>query len=108
MCKVTLRAERDGPNCRYLSASLDGHGALVIEGQDLGPGTAIVSSDSEYEWTRTILSEHIPKLLVLLNAPVGANILAVLKKHWTGSKSHELERRIRDSDIPSKLWTWSG
>ena len=108
MRNVTLRAEHDGPDSRYLTASLDAHGALVIEGQDLGPGTSIVSSDGEYEWSRTILPEHIPKLLVVLNAPADANILAVLKKHWTGDKSYELEGRIRDSDIPSKLSTWSG
>jgi hypothetical protein len=105
MRKVTLR---DGADHRYLSASLEPDGALVIEGQDFGSKTASVSSDGEYEWTRTILREHIPQLLALLDAPTDANILDVLEQHWTGRASDELERRIRESDVPSKMWTWGG
>jgi hypothetical protein len=60
MRTVLLRAEQDGRNQRFLRASLNAEGALVIEGQDLGPKTALVSSDGEYEWSRTILREHIP------------------------------------------------
>jgi hypothetical protein len=108
MRTVSLRAEHDGQDHRYLSATLNTEGALVIEGQDLGPKTASVSSDGEYEWSRTILREHIPKLLILLDEPADADILSTLERHWTGPKSYELESRIRDSDIPSALWIWSG
>jgi hypothetical protein len=108
MRTVSLRAERDGANHRYLRATLNAEGALVIEGQDLGPKTALVSSDGEYEWSRTILREHIPQLLILLDEKNDADILITLERHWTGPNSYELERRIRDSDIPSALWTWSG
>jgi hypothetical protein len=108
MRTVSLRAEHDGQDHRHLSATLNTEGALVIEGQDLGPKTASVSSDGEYEWSRTILREHIPKLLALLDAPADADILSTLERHWTGPKSYELESRISDSDIPSALWTWSG
>ena len=108
MRTVSLRAEHDGPNHRHLSATLNTEGALVIEGQDLGPKTASVSSDGEYEWSRTILREHIPKLLILLDEPADADILSTLERNWTGPKSYELESRIRDSDIPSALWIWSG
>jgi hypothetical protein len=108
MRTVSLRAEQDGLNHRYLRATLNTDGALVIEGHDLGPKTAPVSSDGEYEWSRTILREHIPRLLMLLDEPADADILSTLERNWTGPKSHELESRIRDSDIPSALWTWSG
>lgn len=108
MRTVSLRAEHDGQDHRYLSATLNTEGALVIEGQDLGPKTASVSSDGEYEWSCTILREHIPKLLILLDEPADADILSTLERHWTGPKSYELESRIRDSDIPSALWIWSG
>ena len=108
MRTISLRAEHDGQDHRYLSATLNTEGALVIEGQDSGPKTASVSSDGEYEWSRTILREHIPKLLTLLDAPADADILGILEQHWTGPMSYELESRIGDSDIPSALWVWSG
>ena len=108
MRTVSLRAERDGRNHRYLSATLNTEGALVIEGHDLGPKTEFVSSDGEYEWSRTILREHIPQLLILLDESADADILSILERYWTGPRSYALERRIRDSDIPSALWTWSG
>jgi hypothetical protein len=47
-------------------------------------------------------------LLILLDEKNDADILSTLERHWTGPNSYELERRIRDSDIPSALWTWSG
>jgi len=108
MRTVSLRAEHDGPDHRYLSATLNTEGALVIEGHDLGPKTQFVSSDGEYEWSRTILREHLPQLLVLLDAPADADILSILERDWTGSKSYELEDRLQASDIPSALWVWSG
>jgi hypothetical protein len=108
MRTVSLRAEHDGPNHRHLSATLNTEGALVIEGHDLGPKTEFVSSDGEYEWSRTILREHLPQLLILLDEPADADILSILEHYWTGPKSYELEDRIRASDIPSALWVWSG
>jgi hypothetical protein len=108
MRTVSLRAEHDGCNHRHLRATLNAEGALVIEGHDLGPKTAPVSSDGEYEWSRTFLREHIPQLLILLDEAPDADILSTLERNWTGAKSYELELRIRDSDIPSALWTWSG
>jgi len=105
--KIHLRDEHDGEDHRYLSASLDHEGNLIIEGQDLGPATAIVSSDGEYEWTRIIAAKDISHLLQLLDASRDADVLQILAEHWTGKNSYELERRIRDSDLPSNLSGWS-
>lgn len=63
---VTLRNEIDGPDSRHLWAHLDQEGNLHIDGQDLGPKTAIVSSDGEYEWFETIDRSDLPKLIGLL------------------------------------------
>jgi hypothetical protein len=104
---VRLRAEHDGDNSRYLDASLDMGGSLVIKGQDLGPDTAIVSSDGEYEWTSTFAPVDIPALVALLGGAEGADILDVLES-YTDQRSYELERLIRDSDVPHSLFTWSG
>jgi hypothetical protein len=106
--RVQLRHEVSGRDRRFLTASITDAGDLLIEGQDLGPSTSFVSSDGEYEWWRTIKAEHLPALLQLLDAPPGSDVLQVLASHWTGPASHELEKRIRDSGIPSELSTWSG
>ena len=103
-----LRDEVNGPDRRSLSARLDESGALIIAGQDLGPATAMISSDGEYEWSHTILAEDFPQLLAILDAPADPDVLDELEERWTGRMSYELERRIRESDLPAKLWTWSG
>ena len=51
---VVLRDERDGRDVRHLEAHLDDEGNLVFEGHDLGPGTAPVHDDGDYEWFETI------------------------------------------------------
>ena len=75
--RVTLRDERSGPDSRHLSAYLDDDGDLHIDGHDLGPGTAPVSNDGEYEWHEKISADDLPRLLVLLGAPADALILDV-------------------------------
>jgi|SRR3954447_1343310 hypothetical protein len=105
---VSLRAEDDGRDSRSLTARLDEGGALVIEGHDLGPGVAPVSSDGEYEWRHTIHAEHVPELMTLLEAPADADILDTLERRWSGRRSYELERRLRDASFPVETWTWSG
>jgi len=107
MDKVTLRDEVDRGERRYLGAHVDETGSLVIDGQDLGPSTAPVSSDGEYEWWVAISAQHIPQLLALLDAPPASDILKVLAENWTGTRSHELERRIRESGIPHQFSSYS-
>ena len=108
MRKVTLRSERDGADSRYLWASVDKDGRLHIEGQDLGPGTGLVSGDGEYEWDRTIAAADIPRVVALLGGGPGEDVLQLLDRAWSGPRSYDLEARLRDSDIPSDLWVWSG
>ena len=105
--KVSLRAERNGADQRYLDAWLDTAGNLHLDGQDLGPGTAAVSGDGEYEWFRKIPASEVPRLIALLGGEPGDGILDLLEAHYTGRGSYELERVIRDSDIRSELSVWS-
>ena len=105
---VSLRAERDGPDSRFLDAYLDGDGNLHIDGQDLGPKTAPVSSDGEYEWFEVIGAAHLPALRRLLGANPDEDILDVLERSWSGERAADLERLLRDSGIPIELSTWSG
>lgn len=105
---VTLRSERFGDDRRNLWAHLDAEGNLHIDGQDLGPGTAPVSDDGEYEWFQTIAAADVPRALALLGGDPGDDVLAHLGRSWTGARSYELERLLAESGIPIQRATWSG
>jgi hypothetical protein len=104
---VTLRDEIDGPDSRHLWAHLDQEGNLHIDGQDLGPKTAIVSSDGEYEWFQTIKKSELPKLIGLLGGKPEDDILDVLEGNWTGPRVADLEALLRESDIKVDRFVWS-
>ncbi len=105
---VTLREERLGDDYRHLEAYVDRAGRLHIDGQDLGPGTAPVSEDGEYEWFETIAAADVPRVVELLGGRPGEDVLDVLQRHWTGARSYDLEARLRNSEIPIEISTWSG
>ena len=105
MRKVTLRDESKGRNSRSLWAYVD-EGGLNIEGQDLGPGTASMSGDGEYEWFRRFAFEDVPLVVALLDGEPGEDVMDVLER-WVG-KSDELEARMRESTIPSAFSSYSG
>lgn len=105
---VTLREERQGRDVRWLGAYVDGAGALHVDGQDLGPGTAMVSSDGEYEWFMTVAAGDVDRLVALLGGQPGDDVLVLLERDWTGPRSYDFERLLRQSGIPVKLFTWGG
>ena len=105
--KVVLREERSGPDGRYLWAYFGPDGALHIDGQDLGPATAPVSADGEYEWFETIRPEHLPRLVELLGGEAGTDLLDLLAERYTGAGAAELERILRESEIPVELFVYS-
>ena len=106
--QVTLRDERCGPDSRHLWAYLDDDGNLHIDGQDLGPGTAPVSADGEYEWFKKISAHDLPTLLALLGVPLDANVLDVLERQWSGDRAGDLETLLRESGIKVETYVWSG
>ena len=106
MTSVELRASRVGGNSSYLGAHLDGSGDLVLSGQDLGPGTAMVSSDGEYEYWYVVAAADIPTLLARLGSPTDADVLDVLATSWPGGRSFELEAIIR-AEIPHRFSCYS-
>ena len=95
MSSVELRASRVAENSYFLSAHLDGSGDLVLSGQDLGPGTAMVSSDGEYEYWYVVAAADIPTLLARLGSPTDADVLDVLADELAGRKMVRLEAIIR-------------
>lgn len=106
--KVTLRSERQGKSMLSLWAYVDADGDLHLDGQDLGPATEPVSSDGEYEYFKTIAAANVPRVLGLLDAPADTDVLDVLESCWSGAASWELERLLRESDIPLNVHTYGG
>ena len=94
-----LRSEQSGDDARYLWAYTDDEGNLHIDGQDLGPATAPVSSDGEYEWFQTISAADVPQLLALLGGDPGSDPLDVLEAGYTGRRSYDLERVLRTGGV---------
>jgi hypothetical protein len=47
-------------------------------------------------------------LLTLLGAPLDANVLDVLGRHWSGDRAGDLETLIRESGIRVETHVWSG
>jgi len=103
--QVQLRQERDGPDARFLQAYLDDQGNLHIDGQDLGPGTAAMTSDGEHEWFKTIRAEDVPKVVTVLGGSTGDDVLDLLEARYTGEASGELEKRLRESDIKVEFYS---
>lgn len=108
MRRLTLRQENNGADRRFLEAYFDDHGDLHVDGQDLGPGTAVASSDGEYEWYQTIRAAHFAELRTLLGAGANEDLLDVLARSYCGQGSYSLEKLLRESAIPIELQVWSG
>lgn len=107
---VRLREEHNGSDWRTLRACLRENGTLVIQGQDLGPATAPISSDGEYEWTYTFDPDSIPALCAALGGTEDDDILDLLERRFTGAGSYDLEQIMRDTRtaIPRGFWSWGG
>jgi hypothetical protein len=105
---VILRQEHTGHDHRHLEAYLDDQGRFHVDGHDLGPGTSPVSEDGEYEWFQTIDAGEVPRLVKLLGGAEAEPVLALLARSYTGERSYELERILRESGIPIHRHTWSG
>jgi len=104
--RVVLRNDHFGDDIRRLEAYLDDEGNLRLDGHDLGPGTAMVSDDGEYEWFETIAAADLPRLVELLGGTPGEDILDLLTRRYTGAAAGEFTRILYNSRIPIKRMTW--
>ena len=105
---VELLAEhrKDGSSL-YLTAKVSEDGDLRIEGQDLGPITAMVSPDGEYEYWYTIQAHDVPALAAALGGSTHADVLDLLEDRWSGHESYGLGEAIRQSGVPFKFFCYS-
>jgi hypothetical protein len=99
---VTLRDDRTGPTWYRLWAYVDEGGNLHINGQDLGPGTSMVSPDGEYEYFETYAPQVIPRIVEVLDGQPGEPVLEVLRR-WAGDRSQQMQMRL--NGIPHRTYT---
>ena len=104
--KVVLCEEQDGSDRPYPWAYLTPDDALHIDGHDLGPGTAPVGADGEYEWFETIQPAHLPRLVEILGGDPGTDLLDLLAQRYTGGGATEFERILRESGIPVERFVY--
>jgi len=102
--KVVLRDAHDGADHRHLEVYDDAAGDLHIDGQDLGPGTAPVSDDGEYEWFQVVRAEHVSILLRSLGASTEQPVLVALR----AAGADTVEQALRSGIIPVERQVWGG
>lgn len=100
---VTLRQVEDAGGVRNLQATIDDSG-LVIAGHDLGPGVQDTLGAAEYEWARTIATEHLDTL----QAHLGGPILDVLQAEYADDNAVHLDRMLEESGVPIGYWSRIG
>ena len=105
---ISLLNERDGPNSWFIDASLDEQGNLLIAGQDIGPATATMSSDGEYEWSVVVPASSLGRAVVVLGGRAGEPILELLARDYSGRAAYGIRRKLEEAGIPVELFTWSG
>lgn len=108
--RVVLRDQRDGDGVRHLSARIDAGGALVVEGQDLGPGVTRVFGEgiTEYEWTHTVAADQVPALIAALGGDEGADVLDLLAGGAAGRQGENLGGVLRSHAVPYRVWSRLG
>lgn len=104
--RIVLREEKSANDYRYLGATLDDNGDLVIEGQDLGDGVQASFGCREYEWIWRIKAKDLPALERLL--PNGANILEKLAQKFSNEQASQLYDFLQANTIPFEGWSRIG
>lgn len=95
--KLELRAADLGGLRSHLTAELDAEGRLRLAGQDLG------GQRGEYEYFRTIQAEDVPALIELLGGQPDDDLQQLLRQ-WTGDRSFELEKLLREAPFKVSLY----
>lgn len=107
---MTLREIRNEDGLQFLEAVLGDDGSLTINGQDLGDGVERFWGQGlrEYEWTRTVDTQHIPQLVAALGGHPDSDVLALIAQSFTGEAASRLDSFLQDSGIPYEPWSRLG
>ncbi len=107
---IVLRRFRADRDVRYLGASRQPDGGLLIEGQDLGPGVeaAFGPGITEYEWTWTVEARALPDLVAALNGHPGDDPLRLLVA-WTNAHGGiDPGIHLQEAGVPIAFWSRVG
>jgi hypothetical protein len=106
MMVVLLDERRDDGSSLHMTADLDAHGALRIEGHDLGPVAEFISEGGEYEYSYVIKASDLPAAVAILGGEPGSDVLELLQQSWSGPAAYELGGALRDGGIDYSFWSW--
>lgn len=106
---VVLRDQDDTDGTRYLDATIDKAGRLVIEGQDVGAGVehAFGEGYREYEWRWTVSVSEIPAAVAALGGEPGESPLAVAAR-WIGEHGTDPGSALKAAKVPTEFWSRLG
>ena len=90
-----------------MTVSLGPDNNLKVSGDSFGPHPMPGSDSGDHEWSYTISSSDLPKLIGLLGGDPTDDIIDLLSQYFTGTKADEFERIVRESDIKQvDYWCW--
>lgn len=104
---VTLHHHRDADGTRHVRARLTSDGALVVEGQDLGPGVERIFGRSEYEWALTVPADEVEGFLASIDS-TGRPVLGAVADHFHGPAAHQLKAHLDEHGITHEFWSRIG
>lgn len=96
---IELRDIERGPDRLSLWATLTDDGDLLIEGEDVGPGTAPVTSSGEYSYSWHIPAGSLAELGQLVGLDQESDLLDHLAAEFSGPRSWELEGIVSRSGL---------
>lgn len=104
-----LRHLRDAEGVRYLGAEWR-DGAIVIEGQDLGPGVERVFGEglTEYEWAWHVQASAVPALIAALGGTEGDDPLVLLAAWCEANGGRDPGSRLREAGVSVEFWSRVG
>jgi hypothetical protein len=102
-----LGDERNGPDSRTLDADFGENGAIEFAGIDLGPATAPVSDDGEYEYWFRVESVDAARAVEALGGEPGENLMGALRRLWTGPQAFRIRMTLDAAGIETHLFVYS-
>jgi hypothetical protein len=106
---IVLREQEDADGTRYLDATIDKTGRLVLEGQDVGNGVerAFGEGYREYEWRWTVPVSELPAAIEALGGEPGESPLAVAAR-WIEAHGTDPGVALKAAKVRIELWSRLG
>jgi hypothetical protein len=108
--RLILRTARTGRDVRHLEATLASDGAVLIEGQDLGPAVERIWGEglTEYEWAWRIAPADVPAAVAALGGSPGDDPLRLLATWMEQHQGMDPGIGVREAGVPIEFWSRVG